>query len=167
VTLGRAGLLAAGVVVVDQLTKAWIVAALPHGSERDVVPGLFRLIHTRNRGIAFGLLGDLGPLAYTLLLVAVVAIIVFVGRQLFRAGGDGLTAAALSLVLGGALGNLIDRIVRGEVVDFLDVFVTVGGAERHWPAFNVADAAITVGAILVVLAELRLARERHHAPDAH
>lgn len=165
-TLGRAGLLAAVVVIVDQLTKAWVVAAFPLGSEREVVPGLFRLIHTRNRGIAFGLLHDLGPLAYTLLLLAVVAIIVFVGRQLFRSGADGLTAAAFSLVLGGALGNLIDRVMRGEVVDFLDVFVTVGGSERHWPAFNVADAAITIGAILVVLAELRLAGKRHHAPDA-
>lgn len=165
-TFARAALVAIAVVVIDQLTKAWIVAALPLGAERDIIPGLFRLVHTRNRGIAFGLLGDLGPLAYTLLLVGVVAIIVFVGRQLFRSGADGLTAGALSLVLGGALGNLGDRLLRGEVVDFLAVFVTVGGRERHWPAFNVADAAITVGAILVVLAELCQVRKRHHAPDS-
>jgi len=166
-TFARAALVAIAVVVIDQLTKAWIVATFPLGSERDVIPGLFRLVHTRNRGIAFGLLGNLGPLAYTLLLVAVVAIILFVGRQLFRSGADGLTAVALSLVLGGALGNLGDRLLRGEVVDFLDLFVSFGGRERHWPAFNVADAAITVGAILVVLAELRLARKRRHAPDVH
>jgi len=166
VTLARAALLAVAVVVIDQLTKAWIVATMPLGSERDVIPWLCRLIHTRNRGIAFGLLHDLGPIAYTALLAGVVVIIVFVGRQLFRSGADGLTTTALSLVLGGALGNLGDRLLRGEVVDFLLVFVTVGGRERHWPAFNVADAAITVGAILIVLAELQLTRKRHHAPDA-
>lgn len=164
--LAPAGLLAVAVVVVDQLTKAWIVATLPLGTERDVIPGLFRLIHTRNRGIAFGMLGDLGPLAYTLLLVGVVVIILVLGRQLYRSGADGPMTAALSLVLGGALGNLGDRLLRGEVVDFLDVFVTVGGSEHHWPAFNVADAAITIGAILVVVAELLLARKRRHAPHA-
>jgi signal peptidase II len=167
VTFARAALVATAVVVTDQLTKAWITASVPLGAENNVIPGLFRLVHTRNRGIAFGLLHDLGPIAYTALLAGVVAIILFVGRQLFRSGADGLTTVALSLVLGGALGNLGDRLLRGEVVDFLLVFVTIGGRERHWPAFNVADSAITVGAILVVLAELRLARKRHHAPDAH
>jgi signal peptidase II len=166
VRLARAGLLTAAVVVVDQLTKAWVVATMPRGSEREVIPGLLHFVHTRNRGIAFGLLGDLGPLAYSLLLAGVVVIILVLGYQLYRTGADGLTTAALSLVLGGALGNLGDRLLRGEVVDFLDVFVTTGGHERHWPAFNLADAAITVGAILIVLAELLLARKRRHAPHA-
>jgi len=163
VTLGRAGLLAAGVVVVDQLTKAWIVAALPHGSERDVVPGLFRLIHTRNRGIAFGLLGSSGPLVQTLLLVVVVAVVGVLIRQLLRGDGDRLAGAGLSLVLGGALGNLADRLLRGEVVDFLDVYLRVGGRERSWPTFNVADSCITVGAAVVIVAELLAARRQRAA----
>jgi signal peptidase II len=67
-------------------------------------------------------------------------------------------------VLGGAVGNLIDRLLRGEVVDFLDVYVTAGGLERHWPAFNVADASISVGAGCVILAELLAAARAKRAP---
>jgi len=156
--------LALAVVAADQLTKLWIVSTYPYGSEIDVVPGLFRIVHARNRGIAFGLFGSNGPAAQTLLLVAVVAIVGFVAWQLGRSGGDGLATAGLALVLGGALGNVIDRISRGEVVDFLLFFVTVGGREHAWPAFNLADSAISVGAGCVILAEILSQMRSHRAP---
>jgi signal peptidase II len=135
--------LAAAVVVADQLSKAWIVATYPFGTELEIVPGLFRLVHARNRGIAFGMLGASGPTVQLVLLLVVAAIAAFVAWQLGRAGGDGL-----------AIGNIIDRLFRGEVVDFLDFYLATGGREHHWPAFNVADSAISVGALCVVLAEI-------------
>lgn len=159
----RAAVVAAFVVLLDQLTKLWIVANVPFGGEREVIPGLFRIVHTRNRGIAFGLLGSAGPLVQTALLIAVVAVIVIVARQLRESGHDGLAGAGLALVLGGALGNLGDRLLRGEVVDFLDFYLRTGGREHHWPAFNVADSAITVGAACVILAELVASRRGKRA----
>jgi signal peptidase II len=150
----RAAAVAGCVVLVDQLTKLWVVAALPFGAERDIVPGLVRLVHTRNRGIAFGLLGNAGPMVHTLLLLAVVVTVAVLVHQLRRSHGAGFAWLGLALVLGGAVGNLVDRLARGEVVDFLDLFLRSAGRELHWPAFNVADAAITVGVGVIVLAEL-------------
>lgn len=158
-----AALIAGVAVLLDQLTKAWVVAVIPYGSQHPVIPGLFRLTHTRNRGIAFGLLGSSGPLVQTLLLTVVVAVVGILIWQLLRGDGDRLAGWGLSLVLGGALGNLADRALRGEVVDFLDVYLRFGGREHVWPTFNVADSCITVGAGLVVIAELLAARHRHAA----
>ncbi|MFI5167094.1 MAG: signal peptidase II [Thermoanaerobaculales bacterium] len=156
---------AAAVVAADQLTKLWIVATYPFGTEVDVVPGVFRLVHTRNRGIAFGMFGGAGPAMQSVLLAAVAVIVGFVAWQLTRTGKDGLAPLGLSLVLGGAIGNIIDRIARGEVVDFLLFFVTVGGREHSWPAFNVADSAISVGAGCVILAEVLAQRRSKRAPS--
>jgi len=166
VKLGAAAALAAFVVALDQLTKWLVVATLPVWSERVVVPGLFNLVHSRNRGIAFGLLGSAGEAVRFVLPVVIVVVVTLVLRQLARTGGDGLAAFGLALLLGGALGNLTDRLVRGgEVVDFLDVYLRWGGREHHWPAFNVADSCISVGAGLVILAELLRSRKGAHAPD--
>lgn len=150
----RSLLIAAAVLVADQLTKAWIVVNYPLGWDQHVIPGLFRLVHTRNRGVAFGLLGSSGPVVQIGLLVLIVVVVSYITWQLARGGTDGLTRVALSLVLGGALGNLVDRVLRGEVVDFLLFYVRSGGRELAWPAFNVADSAISVGACLVILAEI-------------
>ncbi len=158
-----AAAIAAAVVLLDQLTKLWITAAFPLGSQREVIPGLFRLVHTRNRGIAFGLLGSSGPLVQTLLLAVVVAVVAVLVWQLSRGDGDGVAGLGLALVLGGALGNLGDRLLRGEVVDFLNLYVRLGGREHEWPSFNVADSCITVGAALVILAELLATRHKHAA----
>jgi signal peptidase II len=155
--------IAAAVVAADQLSKAWVIAGIPWGAQREVIPGLFRLVHSRNRGIAFGLLGSSGPLVQTLLLAAVVAVVCVLAWQLLRGGGDRLAGCGLALVLGGALGNLADRLARGEVVDFLDVYVRIGGREHVWPTFNVADSCITVGAGIVILAELLAARRKRAA----
>ncbi len=146
---------AALVVVADQLSKLWLVQAIPYGGAVEVVGGLLRLVHTRNRGIAFGLFGAAGPLVQALLVVGVVVIVAYLVHQLHRGDHGRVAGAGMALVLGGAIGNLVDRVLRGEVVDFLDVFVRLAGQEYHWPAFNLADAAITVGVGLVVLAELR------------
>ena len=163
----RLAVIAASVVLLDQLTKAWLVAVFPYGAEREVIPGLFRLVHTRNRGIVFGLFGGAGPTVQVLLLAAVVAIIVFVLLQLRGSGRDGLAGFGLCLVLGGAIGNLIDRLFRGEVVDFLDLYLRVRGSEHHWPSFNVADSAISIGALLVILAELLSNRGAKRVPGSH
>ncbi len=158
-----AAAIAAAVVLLDQITKLWVTAALPFGAQREVIPGLFRLVHTRNRGIAFGLLGSSGPLVQTLLLAVVVTVVAVLVWQLSRGDGDRLAGLGLALVLGGALGNLLDRLLRGEVVDFLNFYVRFGGREHEWPSFNVADSCITVGAGLVILAELLATRHRHAA----
>jgi signal peptidase II len=147
-------LITAAVVAADQLTKLWIAATYPVGFELQVIPGVFRLVHARNRGIAFGLFGASGPSVQLALLIVVALIVAFIAWQLTRAGGDGLAGTGLALVLGGAIGNIVDRVGRGDVVDFLDFYVVIGGHEHHWPAFNVADSAITVGACCVVLAEI-------------
>ncbi|MCU0291659.1 MAG: signal peptidase II [Thermoanaerobaculaceae bacterium] len=160
----RALLIAAAVLVTDQLTKAWIVVNYPLGWEQQVIPGLFRLVHTRNRGVAFGLLGSSGPVVQIGLLVLIVAVVAFIIWQLARGGTDGLTRIALALVLGGAVGNLVDRVLRGEVVDFLLFYVMKGGRELQWPAFNVADSAISTGACLVILAEIITATRSKRVP---
>ena len=164
--LARAAGVAAAVVVADQLSKAWVVANLPYGSETQVIPGLFRLVHSRNRGIAFGFLGASGPAVQLGLLAVVAAIVAFVGWQLLRTDGNGLAGTGLALVLGGAVGNVLDRVFRGEVVDFLDFYVKIAGREHHWFAFNLADSAISVGAACVIVSEIVTQVRSKRAPRA-
>jgi signal peptidase II len=165
--LRRAIWVPAVVVLADQLTKFWIAATYPLGTELEIVPGLFRLVHTRNRGIAFGIFGASGPAVQLVLLIVVALIVAFVAWQLARAGNDGLAGVGLALVLGGAIGNIIDRVLRGEVVDFLDFYVVTGGHEHHWPAFNLADSAISVGACCVILAEILVQLKEKRASRSH
>jgi signal peptidase II len=112
-----------------------------------VIPGLFNLVHVRNRGMAFGILNR--PGADWSLYALVAASFVAIGLLLFwfskaRHEGPGVVTG-LSLVLGGAVGNLVDRLALGEVVDFLDVYLSP--LDWHWPAFNVADSAVTIGTL--------------------
>jgi len=163
----RAGsplVIAGAVAILDQLTKAWVAASFPLGADHDVLPGLFRLVHTRNTGIAFGLLGSGGPAVQLGLLAVVLVVVALLLRQLRRSGGDGPVRTGLALVLGGAVGNLLDRLLRGEVVDFLNLYVRLGGREYNWPAFNLADSAISIGATLVIVVELFFAKRPRHAP---
>jgi signal peptidase II len=134
----------AGVVVVlDQLTKIWAVAALSDGPV-EVLGTLLQFRLTRNPGGAFSLLTGLTPV----LALLAVGMVVYIVRTTRRTA-DIVMAYSLALVLGGAVGNLVDRMVRspgvlrGEVVDFIKV--------PHWPTFNVADCAITVGVILIAI----------------
>jgi signal peptidase II len=141
------------VVVLDQLTKWAIEQAFDYGDVKRLT-GFFNLVLTYNKGAAFSFLssasGWQGPLLTVVAIVASV-LIVFL---LVRHGHQRLFALALALILGGAVGNLIDRVTYGHVVDFLDFHY--GG--WHWPAFNVADSAIVGGALLLIADELRRLR---------
>lgn len=143
--------LAALVVVLDQASKLAVLRLIEPYQTIPVLPG-FNLTLAFNRGASFSFLADAGGwqrwLFSAISVAASVVIVVLLRRT---APGDRLNATGLSLVLGGAVGNLIDRLWLGHVVDFLDVYY----GTAHWPAFNVADSAITVGAALLVLAIAR------------
>lgn len=149
--------IAAAVVVLDQLTKAWIVATLGVHESFAVIGGFFNIAHVRNPGAAFGFLAGASPLFRSLFFLAVTAAaIVLIIRYLRTARIENLSlVVSLALILAGAVGNLIDRVRFGEVVDFLDFYV----GTYHWPAFNVADAAITTGAVVMGALLLRRRKE--------
>ncbi|MBI5330609.1 MAG: lipoprotein signal peptidase [Betaproteobacteria bacterium] len=133
-------------LVLDQLTKLWVIDAIAPYAEIVPVTGFFNLVHVHNTGAAFSLFADQpGWQRGFFLTVAVLAsgVILYL---LARTRGRTLFCIALALILGGALGNVIDRTLYGHVIDFLDVYA---GA-WHWPAFNVADSAITLGAALLI-----------------
>lgn len=135
------------VVVFDQVTKAIARSALSDGLPVTVIPGFFDLRLSFNSGAAFGVMPNWAPLFIVVALVAVFAIV--------RLRGNGpqsnILTVALALVLGGALGNLIDRVFTRDhvVTDFLSIYITTGGGAHSWPTFNIADAAVVVGAILM------------------
>lgn len=143
-------LLAAFTVVLDQLTKFLIIKNVHSGAHIPVIPHVFWITHVLNTGAAFSLLADnTNPdtVRYALVAFSVIAAVI-VGVMLVRVGREiSLTGIALALILGGALGNLYDRIVHHFVIDFLEVHI-VG---YHWPDFNVADSAICIGACLLML----------------
>jgi len=134
---------AGAVVLLDQVTKALVLHHLPLHHSVPVVPGFFDLTHVHNPGGAFGFLAGqdavLRRSVFLLASSAAVGLILYFYHRLPE--GQRWLGAALTLILGGALGNLIDRLRFGKVVDFLDVYL----GRYHWPAFNVADSAITVG----------------------
>lgn len=140
-------------VLVDQATKYAIEATVALHDSIPVIEGIFAITHVRNPGAAFGLLAGASETWRLALLVAVTLVImggIILYLERHRYAGKTLTAG-LTLILGGAAGNLIDRIGQGEVIDFLDFYI----GTWHWPAFNVADAAITVGAFLLIVDMLR------------
>lgn len=142
-------MLAAGIVALDQLGK-WIVLATLRPGDTVVVAPFFNWVLTFNPGAAFSFLSDAGGWQrwfFTGLALAVSAWIVFMLR---RHSGEFRLSLALTLILGGALGNVIDRVRFGAVVDFVQWHV--GG--YYWPAFNIADSAITVGALLMIVDQL-------------
>jgi len=143
-------LLAVLVVVADRCSKLWIVHHINPGYAITVIPGVFRLTHVLNTGAAFSLFADsLSPLAVRNALIAFsILAVLIVGVLLWRAGRAlTLTGVALALILGGAVGNLYDRLAFSYVVDFLEVHII----HYHWPDFNVADSAIVIGACLLLI----------------
>lgn len=138
------------IVALDLATKAWARTVLRYGEPVEVLP-FFDLTLGYNRGVAFGLLNDAGGLV--VLLVTAATSLMF-GVWFWREPRP-LTRLGLTLVLGGALGNFFDRLSRGEVTDFLDLHAW----GHHWPAFNLADTAITCGAALLVI-DMLLARKK-------
>jgi signal peptidase II len=152
-SVARAFLAAAAVLLTDIASKAAVVAALPYGSSEPWLPVL-NIVHWRNEGAAFSFLHDAGGWQRLFFsAVAVAASIVFV--VLIRRPQTGRPQRlAFGLLLGGALGNLLDRLARGAVVDWIDV----RWQSFYWPAFNVADIGITLGAVLILVCELRRGR---------
>lgn len=140
-------LLSLGIIVLDQATKQWIVLHFSLGESLPVIPGFFNLAYVRNPGAAWGMMGGLtGPLI--LLSVAVLVVLVFFRRSFLT---DSLIhRLSLALMIGGIVGNLLDRIRLRYVVDFLDFC----WQNHHFPAFNVADSAICVGVGLYILTAL-------------
>ena len=146
-------LIAGLVLFLDQATKALVVARFAADTAIPVIPGLFRLVRVENTGMAFGLLGDSSsPLVFWLLTIVSAALLGFVAYLLWtHQTPSALGGFGLALILGGAAGNVVDRLARGKVIDFLDFYL--GG--YHWPAFNLADSAIVVGAGLLVIDLMR------------
>ena len=143
------------VVLLDQLTKYWISASFVYGETR-AYSGFFNLVLTYNKGAAFSFLAAAAGWQRGFFIVIALIAVVVISVLLARHAGEKLFCFALALILGGALGNVLDRMVLGYVVDFLDFHV----AGWHWPAFNLADSAITLGAILLVADSFRPRRRR-------
>ncbi len=146
--------IAAFVIALDRITKLWIMAHIKPGHGIVVIPRVFRLTHVLNTGAAFSMFeSSASPLLVRNLLIAFsIAAVVVVAALIWTMGRSvTLTSVALSLILGGAVGKLYDRIRYAHVVDFLEVHIV----HYHWPDFNVADSAIVVGACLLLLEMLR------------
>lgn len=155
-------LIAAAVFILDRISKIMIKAHLSLYDTVQVIPGCFNIIHTENPGVAFGLFADsTNPFRAVILIGLSAGVLVLITAVLIRGAKAGerrnwLMRVALAFVLGGAMGNLYDRIVHGTVTDFVEVY-----ADSHYfPAFNVADSCITIGAVLLIIDMLR-GRESH------
>ena len=157
--LGLAALLFAA----DQATKLWILATYQLG-DSTFVTGFFNIVRVHNTGAAFSFLADAGGWQRWFFTAVGVAAAVFIVWMLRTHPGEKLFAFALSCILGGAIGNVVDRLLHGYVVDWLDFhwpFLAGIFSGGHFPAFNIADAAITVGAVSLILDEiLRVRRSR-------
>jgi signal peptidase II len=136
-----------GIIVVDQATKALVRSSVALFDSRPLVPGLVDLAHVRNEGVAFGLFNG-SSLPHKWILTTALALAALIGISYYARhlrGGEKIARIGLSMILGGALGNLIDRLWAGYVLDFVDVY----WRQWHFWAFNVADACISIGAVLV------------------
>lgn len=151
-----------GVIVLDQWTKWLVEVHLPHHSGQPLIPGFLNLTHVRNTGVAFGLFASEGLGGGTWLLTLLgLAALTAVGVYFWYAPvRDRLLLVALALVVGGAVGNLIDRVSSGAVTDFIDVYV----GDHHWPSFNVADSAISIGIVLMAIDSFRSRKDASPQP---
>ena len=141
---------AAVIILLDQITKHYIDSYMSVGDSFPVIQGLFNITHVRNPGAAFGIFSKSPEIFRTVFLIAVTSAAMVLILYYIRTNRErgGLLNLAMSLIFGGAIGNLIDRIRFGEVIDFLDFYI----GSNHWPAYNVADSAISTGAVLLLLA---------------
>ena len=153
---------AAAVFGLDRLTKAIIEQRVSESAIHRVIPGFFDIVHSENRGVAFGIFNDSATEWRSLALIVVaVAAVIFVTAFLWHARHiDAATLWGLALILGGAAGNAFDRIVSGRVTDFLEFYI----GEYHWPTFNVADSAIVIGCGLLLVDLLRSKRQAANVP---
>ena len=149
--------LAAAVFAVDRLTK-WLIETYVSALDTyRIIPGFFDIVHSENRGVAFGLFNDSTSEWRTVVLIVIsTAALALVGALLWKSSHmDRLTVIGLGLILGGAAGNVFDRVAWGRVTDFLEFYI----GQYHWPTFNVADSAIVVGSGLLLLDLLKPKRE--------
>src|SRR5438874_13535776 len=145
--------LSAAIFAVDRITKQVIETRVSVFDTHTIIPGFFDIVHARNRGAAFSIFAEsTSPLRpFFLIGLSLAALILVAGILRHASRLDKPTAIGLSLILGGALGNVFDRIVSGAVTDFLDFYIR----DLHWPAFNVADSAIVIGSGLLLVSLLR------------
>ena len=142
-------LVACAIVLVDQVTKYIVICSVPQGTRIDVLGVALRISHIRNSGAIFGVMRSSGGYFTVFSLVAAIVLVVVL---LLSRKARGLVKVGMGLVLGGAIGNLIDRLRLGAVVDFVDIGVS---DTVRWPSFNAADLAITLGVIFIVVCSLR------------
>ena len=137
------------IVLLDRATKAWFEAQTVEGWRHEIIHNFIYLVHSRNPGIAFGVLSDSASTLTRVILITGSLVVIVVLAWLLVAGktGSAMGNAGLALLLGGAAGNVADRIFHGAVTDFFEVWF----GSYHYPAFNVADSAITIGAALILL----------------
>lgn len=147
---GRVAIVLVAVLASDQAVKALVTGALQRGEQRDLL-GPIKLVNTRNTGVAFGQLQDGGVIVSLVIALALGALLVYFARNAARP----LVWLPTGMLLGGALGNIVDRVREGAVIDFLKL--------PHWPAFNVADSAITVGVVILLVVVERGERARDRA----
>lgn len=147
------------IFLLDQITKSCVDSSMRLHESIPVIGGFFNITYIRNPGAAFGFMAGASPLFRVIFFMAinVLAIILVVYYIWKSRAEEPFLAFALSLILSGALGNLVDRIRFGEVIDFLDVYI----GSYHWPAFNIADSAISVGAVILFIELTKRGKGRH------
>jgi signal peptidase II len=153
---------AAGLFALDRVTKRIIESHVSFVASHKVIPGFFEIVHSENRGVAFGIFNDsTSAWRTTLLIIASLGAVVLVSVMLWNAQRlDRFSRWGFALILGGAAGNVFDRIVWGRVTDFLLFYI----GTYQWPAFNVADSAIVVGSGLLLIDLLRPRRQAANVP---
>lgn len=158
--------IAVGIFILDRLTKDAIKSHVTGWETVRIIPGFFNIVHAENPGVAFGFLAESASAWRNVFLIGLsVTVLVFISALLWKGRGveNWLLRVGLALVLGGALGNLYDRVVHGTVTDFVEVYA----GQHYFPAFNVADSAISVGACLLLLDMWRgRNRKLEHVPQA-
>ena len=143
--------LSALVIVLDQWSKTYFNSAYQYGEIREVIPGLLNFVLAYNPGAAFSFLADAGGWQKFFFTALAFAVSGWLGWQMLRGGQSRMMNLASALIIGGALGNVIDRLIHGHVIDFIQVYYQ----HYYWPAFNLADSAICLGAALMVLDSFR------------
>jgi len=148
------------ILIIDQLSKVFIDRAMDLHQSIPVIPNFFSITYIRNKGAAFGFLANTSYRLPFFIFISIVAVIVILVAYSKLRKDQKLAMLSLSMILAGAVGNLIDRIRLGEVIDFLDVY----WGNYHWPAFNIADSAICVGVFFLALDMLREERRLKAQP---
>ncbi|CCO24518.1 signal peptidase II [Maridesulfovibrio hydrothermalis] len=156
-----AGIIAVSILILDQLTKIAVREKMAMWTSETIIPGFFNLVHVVNKGAAFGFLNreDISWQRTFFIVVTFVAMGAIAMLLKSTKNDDKFQIIGLGCVLGGAIGNLIDRILYSEVTDFLDIYF----GSYHWPAFNIADIAICIGAFAMIIS---LYRNRKDEPDS-